>query len=125
MKFFNIDDIEGTEFPAGRRTRVLVGENAPIRAEHFQIGRVTIYPGGKVPKHNHFNEEVYVALEGTGQITVGDETKPFPAGSYVYIPTDEAHVLENPGDTDFTFMFIYAPADTVDHWGQELEGTLK
>ena len=27
-------DIEGTEFPAGRRTRVLVGVDSPLQAEH-------------------------------------------------------------------------------------------
>lgn len=125
MQFHTIADIEGTIFPAGRHTRVMVGEKAPIRAQHFQMGRVTIFPGGKVPLHHHPNEEVYVALEGQGHIQVGDEQRPFPAGSYIYIPPDTPHELTNPGDKDFTFLFVYAPAATVDHWKQELEGTLR
>ena len=31
-------DIEGTEFPAGRRTRVLVGVDSPLQAEHYVVG---------------------------------------------------------------------------------------
>ena len=30
MKKFNIFDIEGMEFPAGRRTRVMYGENGAV-----------------------------------------------------------------------------------------------
>ena len=45
MDIINVADVGGTEFPAGRRTRVLVGPDAPLEAERFVMGHVTIYPG--------------------------------------------------------------------------------
>ncbi len=33
MNKVNIFDIEGTEFPAGRRTRVILGDNGAIKGE--------------------------------------------------------------------------------------------
>ena len=50
MQFARLAEIEGTVFPAGRRTKLLVGQNAPIKAEGFCQGCVTIFPGGKVPE---------------------------------------------------------------------------
>lgn len=120
-----IESIAGTVFPSGRHTRVVVGENAPLRAEHFQLGRVTIFAGGKVPEHHHANEEVYLALEGEGEITVGGETQPFPAGCCVYIPPNVPHMLCNNSEDDLTFLFVYAPATTVSHWAEELEGKIR
>ena len=37
MKKFNIFDIEGMEFPAGRRTRVMYGENGAVNGEYHGI----------------------------------------------------------------------------------------
>ena len=34
------DDIEGTEFPQGRRTRVILGENGAIKNTDFAQGYV-------------------------------------------------------------------------------------
>ena len=50
-------DIEGTVFPAGRHTRVLVGVNSPLKADNYVIGTSTVFPGGSVPEaHVHAAE---------------------------------------------------------------------
>ena len=41
MDIINVTDVSGTEFPAGRRTRVLVGENLAHRAV-IRIGHIAI-----------------------------------------------------------------------------------
>jgi len=124
MDFARVRDIEGNVFPAGRQTRVLVGENAPIKAENFCMGQVTIFPGGQVPTHSHEQEEVYFVIDGTGEIEIEGETQPIAGGEAVYVPSGKTHNLRNPGSADMTFMFVYAPAGVVDHWKQEIEGTL-
>ena len=48
-KINGLIDIEGTEFPAGRRTRVVVGVDSPLQAQHFVQGIVMIHTGGAVP----------------------------------------------------------------------------
>ena len=115
----------GTVYPAGRHTRVLVGENAPLKANGFCMGQVTIFPGGQVPAHEHVQEEVYYVLRGEGEIEIQGETHAFREGEAVYVPSGLKHNLRNPGKADMTFIFVYSPAGVVDHWKQELEGKLK
>lgn len=127
MQFARLSEIDGTVFPAGRRTQVIVGEKAPIKAQGFCQGRVTIFPGGKVPKHEHPNEEVYFVLEGAGTIEIDGAIEPIKAGEAVYVPSGHPHELANPSENvhNMVFMFTYSPAGVVDHWKQEMEGKLK
>ncbi len=120
-----ISQIVGTVFPAGRHTRVLVGDKAPLAAKGFCMGQVTIFPGGQVPAHDHVQEEVYYVLQGEGEIEIEGVTEPIRAGEAVYVPSRETHNLRNPGKRDMTFIFVYSPAGVVDHWKQEMEGTPK
>ena len=74
MEIINVADIAGMEFPAGRRTRVMVGPGAKLEAANFVMGHVTIYPGGSVPIHAHEQEEVYFIVAGQGCITERKKT---------------------------------------------------
>lgn len=125
MNKVNIFDIEGMEFPSGRRTRVMVGDNGAISGEHFCQGYVVIYPGGSVPEHEHVTVESYTVLQGNGMVTVDGETQPMKPGDMVYIESGKHHSLRNTGDTDMHMMFVYAPKMVVDHWAQENSGELK
>ena len=124
MKKGNIFEIEGMEFPAGRRTRVMLGENGLINGEHFCQGYVVIYPGGEIPEHDHETVESYTIIKGIGQITVDDETQTVGAGDFVYIDPMKKHGLKNMGAEDLHLMFVYAPKMIVDHWAQEQNGEL-
>jgi len=125
MKVNNIFDVKGTEFPAGRLTRVLVGPGAPAEANGFVLGHVTIYPGGSVPLHSHEQEEVYIILSGYGKMHIDDETADVKPGDYVYITPKANHLLENTSDEDMIMVFCYAPKSIVDHWQEELQGKIK
>lgn len=122
MKINNIFDITGTKFPAGRLTRVMAGPGAPVEAEGFVMGYVTIFPQGSVPLHRHHQEEVYVILRGTGKMHVNDETADVKAGDYIYIDSDSTHLLENTSNEDMIMLFCYSPKGIVEHWQEELEG---
>ncbi len=125
MNKIKIMDVEGTEFPAGRRTRVLLGENGAINGEHFCQGYVVIYPGGYIPEHEHVTVESYTILEGQGVMTVDGESQPISKGELVYMESGKSHSLRNTGDGDLHMMFVYAPKMVVDHWAQEQSGELK
>lgn len=125
MDIQNIFKIEGTEFPAGRRTRVMLGENGAIDGKHFCQGYVVIYPGGSIPIHDHITVESYTVLKGRGEITVDDETKEIGPGDFVYISEGRRHGLRNTGSEDMHMMFVYAPKMVVAHWAQEQSGELK
>lgn len=125
MNKISIFDVEGSEYPAGRRTRVLLGENGAINGEHFCQGYVVIYPGGSIPAHDHITVESYTILKGRGKMTVDGETQPVKPGDYIYMSPNQKHSLVNTGNEDMHMMFVYAPKMIVDHWAQELSGELK
>lgn len=119
MQKTNYFDIEGMKFPAGRKTRVIIGPNGALEAEHFVQGIVDIYPNGSVPLHDHEEEEVYLILSGTGEMIVGEESRPVRTGDAVYIPPGKPHCLKNTGAENMQMLFTYAPKKIADHWDEE------
>jgi quercetin dioxygenase-like cupin family protein len=116
--------IEGRAYPAGRRTRNLVGGASPIQATGFCMGHVTLEPEGQVPWHDHEQEEVYLVLEGKGEACVGSERRGVEAGQALYVPPHTFHQLTNLGTGPMIILYCYSPAGEVAHWRQELDGTL-
>jgi mannose-6-phosphate isomerase-like protein (cupin superfamily) len=125
MNIADLSKIEGKTYPARRRTQNLVGGPSPIQAEAFSMGFVTLEPkGGQVPWHNQEQEEVYFVLTGTGEMCLGEEKQTLTDGQAVHIPSGVFHQLTNIGDEPLNFVYVYGPAGDVDHWKQELAGTL-
>jgi quercetin dioxygenase-like cupin family protein len=125
MIIADLSEIEGRAYPAGRRTRNLVGGLSPIQAANFSMGVVTLNPnGGQVPWHNQEQEEIYFLIEGEGEICLGEERQTLKAGQAVYIPTGVFHQLTNTSNQPMRMLYCYGPAGDVAHWRQELTGTL-
>lgn len=125
MLIAELNQIEGRRYPAGRRTQNIVGGMSPVQAKNFCMGMVTLDAhGGQVPWHNQAQEEVYVILEGTGEMCLGEERLTVTAGQTVYIPARTFHQLTNTGDQPLRMLYCYGPAGEVAHWRQELAGSL-
>ncbi len=125
MNIADLKKIEGRNYPARRRTQNLVGGASPVQAENFSMGFVTLEPdGGQVPWHNQQQEEVYYIVEGVGEMCIGEEVCELHAGQLVEIPRTVYHQLSNKGDTPLKMIYCYGPSGDVDHWKQELAGTL-
>ena len=121
----DLADIAGRTYPARRRTQNLVGGASPIQAKAFSMGYVTLEPrGGQVPWHNQEQEEVYVVLEGTGEMCLGAERRVLRTGQAAFIPPGVFHQMTNLGDAPLKMLYCYGPAGDVAHWKQELSGTL-
>jgi len=121
----DLSKIEGRSYPARRRTQNLVGGAAPVQASQFSMGYVTLDPdGGQVPWHNQEQEEVYFIVSGRGEMCLGEEKQEMKNGQAVYIPQGVYHQLTNVGTEPLFMIYCYGPAGDVDHWKQELEGTL-
>ena len=57
-------------------------------------------PGEGPADHVNFNqEEMFFILEGTYELTVGDQTSTAGPGTIVYIPRNVVHRFKNVGDT--------------------------
>jgi mannose-6-phosphate isomerase-like protein (cupin superfamily) len=125
MIIADLAEIAGRTYPARRRTQNLVGGASPIQATNFSMGCVTLEPlGGQVPWHNQEQEEIYLILEGEGEMCLGSEKTAVKAGQAVYIPSRVFHQLTNTASNTMRMIYCYGPAGDVAHWRQELEGTL-
>ena len=125
MIITDLSKMEGRRYPARRWTQNIVGGVAPIQAQSFAVGNVTLDPqGGQVPWHNQEQEEVYFIVEGTGEMCLGNERQVLTSGQAAYIPSGIFHQLTNIGETPLRMIYIYGPAGDVAHWKQELAGTL-
>jgi len=124
MKTVKLNEIKGMTFPAGRTTRVLTGQNM-LPTKNFTAGYVVIEPKGKVPLHNHSNEEIYIFVKGKGKMTVGSEEETVEAVSAVYVESNAKHFLQNTGDEEMIMIFVYSPAGIAAHWSEEIAGKLK
>ena len=125
MTISDLKEIEGRTYPAGRRTQNLVGGAAPVQASQFSMGYVTLDPeGGQVPWHSQEQEEVYFVVSGTGEMCLGEEKRELAGGQAVYIPSGVFHQLTNIGSSPLVMIYCYGPAGDVEHWKQELAGTL-
>jgi quercetin dioxygenase-like cupin family protein len=57
-------------------------------------------PGEGPPDHVHFSqEEVFFIVEGTYELTVGDQTSTAGPGTIVFIPRNVVHRFKNIGNT--------------------------
>lgn len=125
MNIADLNEMAGRVYPARRLTRNVVGGASPIQAANFCLGLVRLEPnGGQVPWHNQDQEEIYLVLEGSGEMCLGEERRALSGGQAVYIPPGVFHQLTNTGDGVLTLIYCYGPAGEVAHWRQELEGTL-
>ena len=121
----DLSEIVGRSYPAKRLTQNLVGGASPVQCKNFAMGFVTLEPnGGQVPWHNQEQEEVYFLVSGRTEMCLGDERREMNAGQVVFIPSGVFHQMTNRSEEPATFIYCYGPAGDVDHWRQELAGTL-
>ena len=102
--------------PHGSEIRPLIdGTTAPI--ELCSLAEEVLPPGATVARHHHLaTEEVYYILHGTGQMTVGEETRAVGPGDAIYIPLNHIHTLTNTGAEPLTLLLVCGPAySRADH----------
>jgi mannose-6-phosphate isomerase-like protein (cupin superfamily) len=125
MTISDLAKLPGRRYPARRLTQNICGGAAPVQATHFSLGNVTLdADGGQVPWHNQDQEEVYMIIEGTGEMCLGEERQTVTGGQAIYIPSGVFHQLTNIGPAPLRMIYCYGPAGDVAHWRQELAGTL-
>ena len=91
------------------------------RSENLTLGIARLPPGGALHEHRHVQEEVYLVLEGSGLVRVGDEEVAVGAGSAVFIPGDAPHSCENTGASDLRVAYVF-PADSFEDVEYVFEG---
>lgn len=77
----------------------------------------TVPPGGGPPLHVHRHEtEIFYILEGTFELTVGDQKVPAPAGTCAVCPRDIPHKFRNVGSTPAKLLLTIIPGRFGDYF---------
>lgn len=69
-----------------------------VRDNRFQVKRIIVNPGaGLSLQMHHHRAEHWVVVNGTAEVTNGDETRLYTENQSTYIPAGTRHRLKNPG----------------------------
>jgi mannose-6-phosphate isomerase-like protein (cupin superfamily) len=99
-------------------TSYLLASPRTGEARHLTTTLVEIEPGGFQRVHSHPPEQVYFILEGSGAMTVGDETEQVTVGDCVLVPSESPHGLRNTGDVTLRYFSAAAPSFTAEELEQ-------
>ena len=100
--------------PHGSEIRPLI-DRTTSSIERCSLAEEVLPPGSAVGRHHHVEtEEVYYIIQGSGQMTVGSETRPVETGDAIFIPRGSTHTLENTGHEPMTILLVCGPAYSFD-----------
>ena len=102
----NIEDLKYEPWGRGEKFQAKVGRlGIPLGAQKLGYN-ITVLPPGKraYPAHSHrTNEEMFLILEGSGTLRVGQESYPLRKGDVIACPPggpESAHQIANTSSTD-------------------------
>ena len=78
--------------------------------DKLEMELVCYSPGHSTVEHHHAGQdEIFMILEGSGTITIGDEAVRVGPGSLVYAPADIKHAVQPDAEGRMVMMFVKAP----------------
>jgi mannose-6-phosphate isomerase-like protein (cupin superfamily) len=81
-----------------------------LGGSHLFSGLNAFEAGQRHEPHAHCErDKLYVVLEGSGELTVGDERQRVDAGDVALAPADVVHSLFNPGPERLVVLTVMAP----------------
>ena len=108
------------------RWKTLVGgiEGGQLPQEDVQFGLWELAPHAIYHGHRHEVPEIYYILEGSGEWTVGEETRVVGPGMTIYTQPGAVHKMVNRSDMPLrTLWFWWAPAGQRDVFTGDYEFT--
>lgn len=89
------------------RIRIIAGAHSTERS--FSIVEATEPPGGGAPLHVHHGEaEGFYILDGTVELTCGEQTVSAGVGDFVYTPKDVPHKYVGGGDKPARLLLLFS-----------------
>lgn len=78
-----------------------------VVGSRFQVKRIVVHPGAALSLQSHHHRaEHWIVVEGTAQVTVGEEVKLVTENQSVYIPLGATHRMENPGKVPMVLIEV-------------------
>lgn len=88
-------------------------------SQDLSLGIGWLKPGEVHLLHHHEEaSEFYYIIEGSGTITVADETVKATPGTTIYIPAGDKHKIVNDSDRDMIVLFGYNRPDWPSIWDE-------
>ena len=78
-----------------------------VVGSRFQVKRIVVHPGAALSLQSHHHRaEHWIVVEGTAQVTIGEEVKLVTENQSVYIPLGTTHRMENPGKVPMVLIEV-------------------
>ena len=107
QKNSEINSIEGNE---GTKIRQYFHPHNTLDGINYSLAQFTLEPGKKSKLHKIKSSEIYYVLEGSGNLTIEEETHVLQKDDSAYVPPNSKQFIENSGDNDLKFLCIVEPA---------------
>ena len=106
-KSSEINSIDGNE---GTKIKQYFHPHNTLNGINYSLAQFTLEPGKKSKLHKIKSSEIYYVLEGSGNLTIGDESYFLQKDDSAYVPPNAKQFIENSGKEDLKFLCIVEPA---------------
>jgi mannose-6-phosphate isomerase-like protein (cupin superfamily) len=87
-----------------------MGKSTVVQGDFLFAGLNSFEPGQEHAPHAHEGQDkLYVILEGSGMVHVGEQTELLSAGDAAFAPSGVVHSIRNPGPQRLVVMAVLAP----------------
>ncbi|MEM7620159.1 MAG: mannose-1-phosphate guanylyltransferase/mannose-6-phosphate isomerase [Pseudomonadota bacterium] len=81
--------------------------NTLALGDRYQVKEICVYPGASLSlQYHHHRAEHWVVVEGTAEVTRGEDVFMISENQSTYIPLGETHRLTNPGKTKLKLIEV-------------------
>lgn len=92
-----------------------MGKSTLAQGDFLFAGLNSFEPGQEHALHSHAGQDkLYVVLEGTGVVQVGEESDTLTVGDAAFAPSGVPHAIRNPGPARLVVMAVLAPPPPKD-----------
>ena len=110
-KSSEINSIDGSE---GTKIKQYFHPHNTLNGINYSLAQFTLEPGKKSKLHKIKSSEIYYILEGSGNLTIDDESHLLQKDDSAYVPSNAKQFIENSGKEDLKFLCIVEPAWKAD-----------
>ena len=87
-----------------------MGKSTLVQGEYLFAGLNAFEPGQEHAPHTHEGQDkLYVVLEGSGEVQIGEQKLLLSAGDTAFAPSGVVHSIRNSGEERLVVMAILGP----------------
>jgi mannose-6-phosphate isomerase-like protein (cupin superfamily) len=91
-----------------------MGKSTLVHGDFLFAGLNSFEPGQEHAPHVHEGQDkLYLVLEGSGVVRVGDQSESLTAGDAAFAPAGVVHSMINPGPERLVVMAVLSPPPSV------------